>query len=98
MARSEPRFDVSKVDVSDLETDAEFAREAKRHVDAVLEHLGADAAEMAWNAHAIDNATAGKQRFIEQGSEHAKTAATAEDRQRIEDAIIQQLRAKKASQ
>jgi len=97
---------LGNVDVSRLETDEDFRREAKRLLPSALEQVGRAAGEEAWNA--IRKAFHGpgmkrstspseKRKFIQESARNYRQKADAKTKREIEDLIVQKLRGMKSA-
>lgn len=102
---SKRKLSLGEVDVSSLETEDDFQREAERLLPRALEEMGRFAGETAWESmrkafHGsvlkMSKSSGDKRKFIEQSAKEYKQSATSEDKHEILDAIIAQLREMKA--
>jgi hypothetical protein len=93
---------LGSVDLSKLETDEDYRREAQRLLPDALTQIGEKTAEVAWNelhkgfrgipGFKANSSSSDKSRFIREAGQNHRRKASAHDRRVVEDHIIQQLR------
>ncbi len=92
---------LGNIDVSRLETDEDFRREAKRLLPSALEQVGTVAGEEAWNAMRkafrgstikMSDSASEKRKFIQESAREYRQTADAKTKREIEAVIIEKLR------
>ena len=90
------------VDLSKLETDEDFHREARRSLPDVLVQVGEASGEIAWNAMQsglkgipglkLNSSSSDKRAFIREAGQNFRREATGTERRDLEEDIVRQLR------
>lgn len=95
------KIDFGQVDLSSLETEEDFRKEAKRLLPEALVQVGEAMGEETWNALQqgqkgsglkVSASSSEKRKFVKDAGRNYQRGATARDRKEIEDYIVQQLR------
>lgn len=95
------KIDFGQVDLSSLETEDDFRKEAKRLLPEALVQVGEAMGEETWNALQqgqkgsglkVSASSSEKRKFVKDAGRNYQRGATARDRKEIEDYIVQQLR------
>ena len=101
MQNHQIKIEFGQVDLSSLETEEDFRREAKNLLPEALVQLGEAIGEETWNTlqegkkgskFKVNTSSAEKQKFVKETGKNYKTKASAKDRKELEDYIVQQLR------
>ena len=101
MQNHQIRIEFGQVDLSSLETEEDFRREAKNLLPEALVQLGEAIGEETWNTlqegkkgskFKVNTSSSEKQKFVKETGKNYKTKASAKDRKELEDYIVQQLR------
>jgi transposase len=104
MQKPQIRIEFRHVDLSGLETEDDFRREAKRLLPEALVQLGEAIGEETWNTlqkglrgskFKVNTSSSEKQKFVKEAGKNYKTKASAKDRKEIENYIVQQLQLRK---
>ena len=106
MAQMEIQIDLGSLDLDTLDSD-EAIRSAARHlVPKALVEIGESAAELIWEqtqkafsgtGFKPNRSSLDKRQFIERAGERYASESNDTDRQKIEDRIIEQIRARRTS-
>lgn len=93
---------LGSVDLDKLETDEDYRREAQRLLPDALTRIGENTAEVAWNqlqksfrgipGFKGNSSSSDKSRFIREGGQNHRRNASSQDRRKMENHIIEQLR------
>ena len=98
------RIDLGQVDLGSLETDEDFRREARRILPKAVVQLGEALGEEAWNALQkgfkgpgikMNTSSSDKRKFIRESGQNHKREINSNDKKKLEDEIIRQLREQK---
>ena len=102
MANRKFEITFGRVDVSNLETEEDFRREARRILPEALVQIGEKSGEIAWNdlqksfrkvpGYKPNSSSSEKRKFIREAGENYRRKVSAKDRQEIEDYIVARLR------
>ncbi|MBD1835456.1 hypothetical protein H6F61_22930 [Cyanobacteria bacterium FACHB-472] len=101
MQNHQIKIEFGQVDLSSLETEEDFRREAKNLLPEALVQLGEAIGEETWNTlqqgkkgskFKVNTSSAEKQKFVKETGKNYKTKASAKDRKELEDYIVQELR------
>lgn len=101
MQKNHIRIDFTQIDLSSLETEDDFRREAKNLLPEALVQIGEAMGEETWNALQtgqkspglkVNTSSSEKRKFVKQAGKSYQRGASAKDRKEIEDYIVQQLR------
>lgn len=101
------RIDLGHVDVSKLQTDEDIRREAHRLLPEALVQIGEAAGETAWQelqrglgsirGFKVNSSSSDKRSFIREAGRNYRRQASEQDKRKLEDQIVQQLRERKKS-
>jgi len=101
------KISLGNVDVSKLETEDDFRREAQRLLPNALVQVGEPTGEIAWNelqksfrgvpGFNANTSSSDKRKFIREAGQNHRRQATAKDRRELKDSIVATLRELKQS-
>lgn len=107
MSKHMHKISLGNVDVSKLQTEDDFWREAQRLLPNALEQVGEATGEVAWNelqksfrgapGFKANTSSGDKRKFIREAGQNYRRQVTAEDRRQLEDYIVARLRELKQS-
>jgi hypothetical protein len=101
MQKHHIRIEFRHVELSYLETEDDFRREAKRLLPEALVQLGEAIGEETWSTlqkglrgskFKVNTSSSEKQKFVKEAGKNYRTKASAKERKELEDYIVQQLR------
>jgi len=106
MATHQFTISLGSVDFSKLETEADFRHEAQRFLPEALVQIGEKAGEVAWDSlqksfrgipgFKPNSSSSDKSRFIREAGQNYRRKVSSQDRRKIEDEIVRQLRDQKS--
>lgn len=101
------KISLGNVDVSRLDTDDDFRREAQRLLPNALVEVGEATGEIAWNelqkgfrgvpGFKANSSSSDKSKFIREAGQNYRRQASGKDRRELEDYIVVRLRELKQS-
>jgi hypothetical protein len=101
------KISLGNVDVSKLETEDDFRREAQRLLPNALVQVGEATGEVAWNelqkgfrgvpGFKANTSSSDKRKFIREAGQNYRRRVSAKDRRELEDYIVAKLRELKQS-
>ena len=107
MSTHSHRIDLGHVDVSKLQTDEDIRREARRLLPRALLQIGEAAGETAWQelqrglrsvpGFKVNSSSSDKRSFVQEAGQNYRRQANEQDKRKLEDQIVQQLRERKTS-
>lgn len=101
MQKNHIKIDFTQLDLSSLETEEDFRREAKNLLPEALVQIGEAMGEETWDALQqglkspglkVNTSSSEKRKFVKQAGKSYQRGASAKDRKEIEDYIVEQLR------
>lgn len=102
MSNHDISIPLGSIDLSKLETDEDFRREAQRLVPDALTRIGEKTAEVAWQklqksfrgipGFKANSSSGDKARFIREGGQNHRREASAQVRRELENHIVERLR------
>jgi hypothetical protein len=108
MSTFNQRIDLGHVDVSRLTSEEDFHREARRLIPKVLVQIGEAAGETAWKelqrglkgipGFKPNSSSSDRRSFIREAGENYRKRASGEDKRKLEEHIVQQLKEHKSRQ
>lgn len=107
MSKDMHKISLGNVDVSRLENEDDFRREARRLLPNVLVQVGEASGEVAWRelqksfrrvpGFKANSSSSEKRKFIREAGQNYRKQVSAKDRRELEDHIVERLRELKQS-